>query len=349
MVDSRFFKQSRFFTLKEVVKITGGKLLNTSSQLLNLNTYIKDVSPLNKATVDHVAFINNVKYMSQLQLSKAGVCILDPAYKRFAPKTMTLILSSKPYRAYAAVAQAFYPNISIEDLSIQKPSYVDPSAVISKNVILGANVIINKGVFVGEDTIIRAGSVIGFNVRVGNKCDIGEGCVISHSLLGDNIFIAPGVKIGQPGFGFDIDELGHINIPQLGRVIIGNNVEIGANTTIDRGTSSDTIIGEGSRIDNLVQLGHNVRLGKKCVVVAQVGIAGSTCIGDFTMIGGQVGIAGHLIIGKKVRIAAKSGVTRNIKELETVAGFPSVSINAWHRQNIILSKLSRKSTLRKSL
>ncbi|XP_022778858.1 uncharacterized protein LOC111320460, partial [Stylophora pistillata] len=269
MADPRFFERVAPLTLKEIVVISGGELAQPLPTGITLETTIEDVAPLGEAQKHHISVMHNSKYASHLKDSKAGVCILDAEHKGRAPSTMALILTKKPYRAYAAVAQAFYPNQKNVEPSIHESAYVHPSAVIGENVTLEAGVVIQEGVTLGEQTIVRVGSVIGRGVQIGSHCDIGENCVLSHALIGSHVTMAPGIKVGQPGFGFYMDESAHVNVPQLGRVIIKDYVEIGANTTIDRGTSSDTVIGEGSRIDNLVQLGHNVHLGKGCVIVAQ--------------------------------------------------------------------------------
>lgn len=346
MANSRFFENSGAMTLEKIIEISGGELHTPLPKGMTLETLIQDVSPLDEAQSNHVAVMHNAKYISQLKESKAGVCILDSEHQSRAPDTMALIFTKNPYRAYAGIAQAFYPKVQTKEATIHESAHIHSSATIGPNVTLEAGVVIRERVSLGEGTIIRAGTIIGCGVQIGAQCDIGEICVVSHALVGAHVVMAPGVKVGQPGFGFYMDEAGHVNVPQLGRVIIKDYVEIGANTTIDRGTSSDTVIGEGSRIDNLVQLGHNVQLGRGCVIVAQVGISGSTRMGDFSVAAGQAGIAGHLNIGKGARIAAQSGVIRDILEGETVAGYPAVPVKQWHRQTVALSKISGKKTTR---
>ena len=196
--------------------------------------------------------------------------------------------------------------------------------VIGSNCLIGANTVILSGVVIGDNTIID------------------PNCTIAYSIIGSNVKIHNGVRIGQDGFGFAQNENVNLKMPQLGRVLIKDNVEIGSNCSIDRGTGPDTIIGEGTKLDNLVQIGHNAVLGKNCILVAQSGISGSTQIGNNVIIGGQVGIAGHLKIGNNVRIAAKSGVMKNIEDGMTVGGIPSVPIKDWHRQTIILKQLTKR-------
>ena len=237
-----------------------------------------------------------------------------------APKGCIAIPAPYPYKAYAQAAQAFYP-CAINNGTIHESA------------------IIGKDAQIGDGTQIGAGAIIGDNVHIGARCRIGAGAVITHALVGDDVTIYRGACIGQDGFGFAIDPQGHVKVPQLGRVVIEDHVEIGANTTIDRGAGPDTIIGQGTWIDNLVQIGHNVKIGKGCVIVAQVGVSGSTVIEDYAMLGGQVGVAGHLRIGQGARIAAQSGVMRNVPDGEEQMGTPSIPIKQFMRQVAALKRL----------
>jgi len=194
----------------------------------------------------------------------------------------------------------------------------------------------------GAGTLIGANAVIGPDVQIGQNCAIGSGSSITNTIIGDRVVIHPGCHIGQDGFGFSADADGFVKVPQLGRVVIGDDVEIGANATIDRGAGPDTVIGAGSMIDNLVQIGHNVQLGRNCILVAQSGISGSTRLGDFVMIGGQAGLVGHLEIGAGARIGAKAGVPNDVAAGETVLGSPAVPIRLHHRQAAALKRLATK-------
>ncbi|MBO4643985.1 MAG: UDP-3-O-(3-hydroxymyristoyl)glucosamine N-acyltransferase, partial [Alphaproteobacteria bacterium] len=209
-------------------------------------------------------------------------------------------------------------------------SRIDAGAVIGENVTLGKN------------CHICPNAVIGDNVVMGDDCIVGENASVLYTLAGNQVYIYPGARIGQDGFGFFMSPKGHTKIPQLGRVIIGNDVEIGANTTIDRGALDDTIVGDGARLDNLVQFGHNVQTGKCCVVVSQAGIAGSTHLGDFVVLAGQVGVAGHLNIGSGAQIAGQSGVMRDVEPMESLMGTPAVPIKDFMRQAATLKKLIKR-------
>jgi UDP-3-O-[3-hydroxymyristoyl] glucosamine N-acyltransferase len=195
---------------------------------------------------------------------------------------------------------------------------------------------------IGRRTLIGANAVIGPGVVIGDDCVVGAGATISHSLIGDRVNVYPGARLGQDGFGFAMGPEGHLKVPQLGRVIVEDDVEIGANTTIDRGAGPDTVIGAGTKIDNLVQIGHNVRLGRGCILVAQVGISGSTRFGDGVAAGGQAGFTGHLHVGAGARIAAQSGVMRDVEPGATIGGSPAVPIQEFLRQGVVLHRLARR-------
>jgi UDP-3-O-[3-hydroxymyristoyl] glucosamine N-acyltransferase len=338
MADPRFYHNSGPFTLGELAKICQGIITNEH----DCDKVIHDVAALSVATSDQISFLNNIRYLQSFSESQAGACVVHPEQAPSAPPTMALILTPTPYRAYGLIAAAFYPE-TILTPSIHPSAIISSSATIGEHCFIGPGCVIEEHVKIGMHSSIAAGTIIKTAVEIGEHCHIKENCVISHSIIGNNVTILPGAKIGQAGFGFFMDNQGYVNIPQLGRVIINDNVEIGSNTTIDRGAAGDTIIGKGTQIDNLVQIAHNVHIGKGCIIVAQVGIAGSTKIGDHTILAGQVGIAGHLSIGNNVKIAAQSGVMRNVEDNETVSGSPAVPSGQWHRQNIILKKLVTKN------
>lgn len=319
MADTRFFKRRPPKNLKELAALSGADLAEGA----NPSLVITDVAPLDMAADGHMTFFDNVKYRPQLQLTKAAACILSPDAASHAPPGTALLLSKTPYKAYALVAQSFYPEQKPQTL-ISPAAHIDPAAEI------------------GAGTVVEAGAVIGAGVKIGVNGRIGANAVISHALIGNNVRVYPGCCIGQDGFGFAIDPAGHVKVPQLGRVIIEDGVEIGSNTCIDRGAGPDTVIGSGTWIDNLVQIGHNVKIGRGCVVVAQVGISGSTVIEDYVVIAGQVGIAGHLNIGKGVRVAAQSGIMRDVPAGEEVMGSPALPIKQKMRQVAFLNRMIKK-------
>ncbi len=319
MPDPRFFCRTAPQSLGYLAEITGATLSESADPAL----LIEDVAPLDQAGPGHISFLDNPRYKDDFKETKAAACIVKPEMTEWAPDGTALLLTSSPYKFYAAIAQIFYPNEKPQPF-IANTAVIDPTARI------------------GPDCTIEHGVAIAAGVELGKECWIGANTVISHSIIGDNVRIYPGCCIGQDGFGFAIDPAGHIKVPQLGRVIIEDHVEIGANTTIDRGSGPDTVIGQGTWIDNLVQIGHNVRIGKGCVIVSQVGISGSTVIEDYAVLAGQVGIAGHLRIGKGARIAAKSGVMRDIPAGEEQMGAPAMPVKQFLRQVAMLNKMVRK-------
>lgn len=258
-----------------------------------------------------------------------------------APAGLALLLTANPYKAYALIAQSFY-------LEPWPPAVIDPSARIAPDAVIGAGTTIeagaqiSSGVQIGRGSWIGPNAVIGTNVVLGEKCRVGPNAVISHALIGNNVRLYPGCCIGQDGFGFAIDPSGFVKVPQLGRVVIEDSVEIGANTTIDRGAGPDTVIGQGTWIDNLVQIGHNVKIGRGCVIVSQVGISGSTVVEDYAMLAGQAGIAGHLRIGRGAKIGAKAGVMRDVPAGEQVLGAPAVPVRQFMRQVAAVTRLLDK-------
>jgi UDP-3-O-[3-hydroxymyristoyl] glucosamine N-acyltransferase len=219
---------------------------------------------------------------------------------------------------------------------------VDPSARIDANVEVGALAVIGAHVEIGPLCRIGAGAVIGEGVVLGSECRVGPLASISHALLGNRVYVYPGARIGQDGFGFAITAQGFLTVPQLGRVILQDDVEIGANSTVDRGAALDTVIGAGTRIDNLVQIGHNVRMGQHCVVAGQAGISGSAVLEDFVQVGAQAGLTGHLRIGARARIGAQAGIMSDVDAGSDVVGSPAMPVREFFRNVAVLRRLARK-------
>lgn len=302
---------------------------------------IFDTAPLDNAQSDHISFLDNKKYIGALENSRAGFCILDSKFMDRVPAGMALLLSDHPYLAFARVVRAFYPQPEITP-GISSAASIDDQCRIAAGCRIDPGVSIAKNCEIGEGCHIGANAVLEEGVVLGVDCRIGAGATLSHCLIGDRVVIYPGARIGQNGFGFASGKDGHLHIPQVGRVLIGNDVEVGANTTIDRGSGNDTVIGDGCMIDNLVQIAHNVRLGKGCVIVSQVGISGSTKLGDYVLCGGQTGFAGHLEIGDGVKLAARSGVIHNLAPGKTYGGAPAIDHLQWKRQMIAMARLAQR-------
>jgi UDP-3-O-[3-hydroxymyristoyl] glucosamine N-acyltransferase len=337
MADPRFFRAAGPYSVSDIASLTGSTLGGASDAALSL----RDVAPLDSAGSDDLSFLSNRRYIEQFGASKAGAVFVVPALAKYAPASVTLLLTANPYLAYALAARHFYPE-AIAEPSVAPSAVVDPTVVLGENVAIAHNVVIESGAIIGSGSRIEANSVIGPGVVIGKDCRIGANVTISHCLMGDRVTAFPGARIGQDGFGFAPNPPVYTRIPQLGRVIIGDDVEIGANTTIDRGAGPDTIIGAGTMIDNLVQIAHNVQLGRGCIIVAQSGVAGSSKLGDFVTVGGNAAISGHLTVGDGARVAGGSGVMRDIPARATVGGLPSVSLVQWLRQTAILDRLAKR-------
>jgi UDP-3-O-[3-hydroxymyristoyl] glucosamine N-acyltransferase len=337
MADPRFFDRAGPFSLEALAVLSGARLQGPSDG----ERLIRDVAPLESAGPEDVTFLDNRKYLDAFSQSGGGAAFVDQRLADRAPAGMALLITAEPYKAYARVAQAFYP---IKPVMPRRAAsaVIDPAAVVPADCEVGPHVIIEAGARLGSHCQIGANTVIGAGVELGDDCRVGANVTLSHCLIGARVVLHPGVRIGQPGFGFAPDPGGPVKIPQLGRVIIGDDVDIGANTTIDRGSGHDTVIGPGTMIDNLVQIGHNVVLGRGCILAGQVGISGSTKLGDFVMAGGQAGLAGHLTIGTGARIGAKSGLMRDVEAGTTVLGLPAMPIKAFMRQVAILQRLASK-------
>jgi UDP-3-O-[3-hydroxymyristoyl] glucosamine N-acyltransferase len=253
---------------------------------------------------------------------------------------MVLLRTASPTAAFAAAAELLYPEHGILHWD-REP--VSASAKLGKDVEIAPGAVIGPNAEIGDRTRIGPHAVIGSGVLLGSDCDIGAHATITHSYVGDGVSVLPGAQIGQPGFGFASGPSGHAKIPQLGRVIVQDKVEIGACTTIDRGALGDTIIGEGTKIDNLVQIGHNCQIGRHCIIVAQVGMSGSCELGDFVVLGGQAGLADHVKIGDRARLAARSAMAPGeLPGGQDYGGAPAIPVREWRRQMAAYAMLGRR-------
>ena len=340
MADNRFFQ-----------RIQGGLSLAKIAEIGEVvlpegidNTKIfEDVADLEKATDKDIswAFIPSVR--EQLKNTKAGAVIIPEKFKEFVPEGTIALISKDAHRSYGLVASAFYP--TTVEAFISPEAHIDPSAQLGEGCRVAAGAFIGKNVKLGPQCDIRPNAVIEDGVEMGALCIVGSNATVSHCIAGNKVYIYPGAQVGQDGFGFAMSpEKGPQKCPQLGRVIIGDDVEIGSCTTVDRGAMGDTVIGSGSRIDNLCQIAHNVKLGRCCVIVAQNGIAGSCEFGDFVVSGGQAGYAGHLKIGSGAQIAAQSGVIGNVEPMKKMMGAPAQEGHEFMRQVIALRGLANKKT-----
>jgi UDP-3-O-[3-hydroxymyristoyl] glucosamine N-acyltransferase len=316
--DPRFFPGAGPFPLTRLADAAGARLAGDADPARP----IAGVAPLQAAGPDRITFLDNRRYLPALAASRAGACILDPAHERQAPAGMALLLTAKPYLAWARVAALFHPPPAVMP-GFHPTATVAPDALLGQGVAVGPGAVVGARAAIGAGTVIGPAAVVGEGVVLGRDCRIGAGAVVSHCIAGDRVVLHPGAKVGQEGFGFAEGPAGFVTVPQLGRVLLGDDVEIGANTTIDRGSSTDTVIGSGTRMDNLVQIGHNVRLGRCCVIVGQSGISGSSTLGDFAVLAAQAGVAGHLRIGRRVRIGGQAGVMDDVPDGTDVIGSPA--------------------------
>lgn len=336
MADTRFFKRAAPLTLLQLSELSGSKLADPSTG----SRGIADVAPLDKADNNTISFLDNPRYKESFMASKAGACVIAPKMADTAPGGMALLLSDTPYKSYALIAQAFYPD-AFPAAQIAPGAHVHADADIGKGCVIDAGAVVQAGATIGEGTWIESNAVIGPGVVIGKKCRIGVNASVSHAMIGNAVRLYPGVRVGQDGFGFAPDPKGHVKVPQLGRVVIEDNVEIGANSCIDRGAGPDTVIGAGTWIDNLVQIGHNVRIGRGCILIAQSGVAGSTVLEDYAVLAAQAGVAGHLRIGMGARIGAQSGIMRDVPPGEEHLGSPSMPVKEFMRQFVALKRLTK--------
>lgn len=338
MADSRFFTKAAPLSLAQISVKIGANLSNPGDG----DFIVSDVATLSDAASSHLAFLDNKKYRDQFSVTKAGAVIIHPDMVSFAPVGVKLLLTKTPHKSYALAAQAFYPE-QRPLAGISEFSRIHPTAKIGDGAYIGDFVRIGANVEIGENSWIESHVSIDDGVMIGQNCRVGCHTSISHAVIGNFVRLYPGCRIGQDGFGFAIDPAGFVKIPQLGRVVMGDHIEIGANTCIDRGAQGDTVIGSGTWIDNLVQIAHNVKLGRGCIMASQVGIAGSTECGDFVVLGGQVGVSGHLKIGSMAKVAAKSGVTKDIPAKEEWMGYPAMPMKRFLRQTVKVGQLLDKN------
>jgi len=338
MADPRFFTVAGPFSLNQLAEISGSEIGGNVPK----NQKFLDIKPLSNATESDVSFIDNRRYVDDFSKSQAGAILVAPDLVEQAPSGAALLITDTPYLGYAKLTQAFYPNELSGQGKIADEAYVEPSAKIGQNVQIEAGVVIKENAEIGDNCIIEANCFIGHGVVIGENCQIGSNVTLTYCIIGNDNIIHAGVRIGQDGFGFAPGMPRHTKVNQLGRVIIGNDIEIGANSVIDRGAGPDTTIGDGTKIDNLVHIAHNVKIGQGCFITGQNGFAGSATIGNYVAFGGQAGVSGHVTIGDGAQIAAQSGVSSDIGPGEIVAGTPAQNARDHWKGLAMLRKLVKE-------
>jgi UDP-3-O-[3-hydroxymyristoyl] glucosamine N-acyltransferase len=342
MADPVFYTLSCAVNVADIAQLTGSELLTKQFA----DRKIEHLASLDNATSDSLVFLEGKKNETALRNLKAAAVLCAEAQAGLIPEGIAVLVSRSPQRDFAAVGrklfeQAVHPRSLLGIPGISENATIHPTAEIEGTVTIEPGAVIGANVSIGSGSTISANSVIGAGCKIGRDCIIAPNVSVTYALLGNRVYLHPGVRIGQDGFGFVPGPAGLEKVPQLGRVIIQDNVEIGANTTIDRGSLSDTVIGEGTKIDNLVQVAHNVKIGRHCVIAAHTGISGSVTIGDMAMIGGRVGLADHINIGSRVQIAAASGVMNDIPDGERWGGLPARPLKQWFRDIATLRSIGQ--------
>jgi UDP-3-O-[3-hydroxymyristoyl] glucosamine N-acyltransferase len=346
MAQPTFFEQPPSSTLADIAALTEAHLLDPSRG----GQQVRGLASLDEAGPMHLTFFDNLKYADQLALTKAGACLVSEAFEARVPAHVAVLRAVHPFHEFVKIARERYsdvlrPKSWFGNAGIAPSAVIDPTASLEEDVIVDPLAVIGPNVEIGAGTVIGSGAVIGANVRIGRDCNIGAQSAIQFALIGNEVLIHPGCSIGQDGYGFVFfGPDGHLKVPQAGRVVIQNAVEIGAGTTIDRGSLRDTVIGEGTKIDNQVQIGHNVTIGRHCLLAAQIGLAGSLTIGDNVALGAKVGINNHLHIGDGAQVTAMSGVKDDIPANGRWGGFFAKPTKQWFREIVAVERLVRDGT-----
>ncbi|HEU0083654.1 MAG TPA: UDP-3-O-(3-hydroxymyristoyl)glucosamine N-acyltransferase [Bradyrhizobium sp.] len=340
MAQPRFLKQHPSSTLAEVAALTKAHLVDAA----RAEQRIEGLASLVEAGPPHIVFFDNLRYAEQLAQTRAGACLVSERFEATVPAHVAVLRSADPFQAFVTLARelhadALRPARWYGDRAIAASAVIHPTAHLEDDVTVDPLAVVGPGVEIGSGSVIGSGAVIGADVRIGRDCDIGAGTTIQFALIGNNVLIHPGCHIGQDGFGFVFRAGRQLKVPQTGRVLIQNDVEIGAGSTIDRGSLRDTVVGEGTKIDNLVQIGHNVTVGRHCVLAAKVAIGGSVTVCDYVALGAGVGVNNHVTIGEAAQITAMSGVKDDVPARGRWGGFFAKPTRQWFREILAVERL----------
>ncbi len=341
MKDPDFFPPARTVTAADVASLTGATLHDSASG----NEVISGIAPLAEGGEGMLVYAEKPRQIAEVKHLDAAAILCPQSAAEDISGQMAILISGNPRADFAAVGRLLFPSAATPspitgETGISASAHILAGAEIEDGAIIEAGAVVGSGAAIGSGTVIAPHAVVGPSVKIGRNCYIGPGTTIVATVIGDNVQIHAGARIGQDGFGYVPGSAGLEKQPQIGRVIIQNNVEIGANSTVDRGALSDTVIGEGSKIDNLVQIAHNVRIGRHCAIAAHSGISGSVTVGDYVMLGGRVGLADHLTIGDGAQLAAASGVMHDVPAGEKWAGAPAKPVKAFFREVAAIRSLA---------
>lgn len=343
MSDPVFFVPSRRVTAAEIAALTGAVLRNQDKA----DVEIDGIASAAEGGAGKLVFVEGRRNAALAEGARAAAILCGEDVAAQASTDLAILVTPRPQAAFARIGRLLFPTAAVPasqtaEKAVSPHAHVDPSAQIEVGAIIEAGAVIGPHAAVGAGTVVAPNAVIGPSCQIGRDCHVGAGANIQCALIGDRVVIHAGAVIGRAGFGFVAGPGGPERVPQVGRVVIQNDVEIGANTTIDRGALADTIIGEGTKIDNLVQIAHNVRIGRGCIIAGHCGLSGSVTLGDQVMLGGRVGIADHITIGARAQIAAASGVMNDIPDGQRWAGAPAAPIREFFRQVAATQALARK-------
>lgn len=342
MADPSFFPIATSLSFSEVASLSGTSLPDG----IDPERRVEGVAPLETAGGSDAAYMDNPKYVAALAGTSAGLCFVSPRFSERVPAGTVALVTPAPYHAFAKLLSVFHPQAlrpgsMFGSAGVAPGAFVHATARLEADVTVDPGAVIGPGAEIGAGTVIGPHAVIGPQVRIGRQCAVGAGATLQAALIGNRVIIHPGARIGQDGFGFAMGPKGHMKVPQVGRVIIQDDVEIGSGTTVDRGAIRDTVIGEGTKIDNLVQVGHNVSIGRHCVLVAYVGISGSATLEDYVVFGAKSGAVPGVTVGEGAMIAASSNVATDVPPGAKWGGSPAKPMRQWLREIMLVKRMAQ--------